>query len=243
MLETVHCISLRTVKYSDSSSIVTLWTRERGRISAVVPSGSGREAQRRRAIMMPLGTFEAVAAGSAGTDIVRLRDVRSSGLSVAASADPLKSTVAIFIAEFLYTVLRDSAPDGHMSDFIFDWTAILAAAPRQRLANFPIAFIYNIGRFLGVEPDVGTYSPGAYFDMRQGRFTSTLPLGHSRVLDPDAARVVLTLARLNRRNYHLLRLNRMQRNQILDLMLEYYNMHLAPLTSITSLDILRAVLG
>ncbi len=243
MLETVHCISLRTVKYSDSSSMVTLWTRERGRISAVVPSGAGREAQRRRAIMMPLGTFEAVAAGSGGIDIVRLRDVRPLGLSVAASADPLKSTVAIFIAEFLYTVLRDSAPDRHMSDFIFDWTAILAAAPRQRLANFPIAFIYNIGRFLGVEPDAGTYAPGAYFDMRQGRFTSTLPLSHSRVLDPDAARVVLMLARLNRRNYHLLLLNRVQRNQILDLILEYYNMHLAPLTTITSLDILRTVLG
>ena len=243
MLETLYCISLRTVKYSDSSSIVTLWTRERGRVSAVVPSGSGREAQRRRAIMMPLGTFEAVAVGSAGTDIVRLRDVRPMGLSVAVSGDPVKGAVAIFIAEFLYTVLRDSAPDGHMSDFLFDWTAILAGASRGRLANFPMAFIYNIGHFLGIEPDAGSYAPGAYFDMRQGRFTSTLPLGHTRVLDPDAARVVHMLSRLHRRNYHLLRLNRLQRNQILDLMMEYYNIHLAPLTSITSLDILRAVLG
>ncbi|MDE7154739.1 MAG: recombination protein O N-terminal domain-containing protein, partial [Muribaculaceae bacterium] len=58
MLRPVKCIILRTVRYNDKSSIVTVYSRELGRMSFVSPAGASREATRRRALLMPLSVID-----------------------------------------------------------------------------------------------------------------------------------------------------------------------------------------
>ncbi|MDE6153062.1 MAG: recombination protein O N-terminal domain-containing protein, partial [Muribaculaceae bacterium] len=53
MYTTLDCIALRTVRHSDRHSILSAYTRQRGRMSFLIPAGNGREATRRRAMLMP----------------------------------------------------------------------------------------------------------------------------------------------------------------------------------------------
>ena len=69
MLRSLHCVALRTIKYNEKHSILSAYSLELGRVSFLLPAGSGREAARRRALMMPLGTFECVADIRHGQDI------------------------------------------------------------------------------------------------------------------------------------------------------------------------------
>lgn len=238
MPQKVTCICLRSVKYSDSRSVATLWTRELGVLSAVIPSGAGREAGRRRAIMMPMRVFEAVAWARAGQELVRISDVKP--LPAPMSSDPAAGAVALFVSDFLCSALRQSGPDELMSDFIFDSASRLPSLGGTALANFHLYFLTHLGRFLGIEPDMGTYAPGAYFDMREGRFCASAPL-HRASLTPEQARVVAVLMRLSPRSLRLLRLSRSDRNAILDSILDYYTLHYAPMRSLSSLPILRAL--
>lgn len=240
MQQAVTCLALRSVKYSDSSSIATVWSRELGRLAVATPSGAGAEAKRRRAIMMPMGVFEAVATIRPQQEVARLSDIRPLVRSAAAAGHPARSVVAMFLADFLCQALRESPPDDHLSDFLFAQASLLGQASGTALANFHLSFLYRLSRFLGIEPDMGSYRKGACFDMREARFTITAPI-HSQWLQPDHARVAAIIARLQPRSLGLLRLSRAQRNQALDTILNYYSIHFRPLSAIPSLPIVREI--
>ena len=61
MFEPLNCIALRTVKYSDRNSILSVYTRQHGRMGLLVPAGASKAAARTRALSMPLATFDCVA--------------------------------------------------------------------------------------------------------------------------------------------------------------------------------------
>lgn len=238
----LHCISLRVVKHTDTSSIATVWTRERGRMVMSVSAGAGRAARRCRALMMPFSVFECVGHIQPGREIIRVGDIRPYGAGNVSAADPIKNVVAMFLGDFLYAVLRESQPDTCLTDFIFDAVGLLKEVTGTALANFHLYFLYHLSELLGIAPDTGTYARGRFFDMAEGVFTSSAPL-HKGAVAPADAKILWVLSRLAPDNLSRLRLARATRNGILDHMLDYYGMHHTPLSSLSSLQILRAVLS
>ncbi len=239
MLRPLHCIALRTIKYNERHSILSAYSLELGRVSFLVPAGAGREAARRRALLMPLGTFECIADMRHGQDIHIMKEPRADVITHGIHSHPVKSAVALFIAELLSIVLRESQED-----------AALYAYLRQAIkrfndvsvgtANFHICFLFRLGRFIGIEPDVSTYRPGSVFDMVDGRFRLTAPM-HSHYLNPEDADVVAALSRMTFDNMQRFRLSRENRNRILDVILDYYAIHYASLSSLRSIDVLRSL--
>lgn len=238
----LHCISLRVVHHSDTSSIATVWSRERGRMSMSVPAGAGRAGARLRALMMPFSVFECVGHIRPGREIIRVSDVRPFGAGNVSAADPVKNIVALFLGDFLYAVLRESQPDPHLTDFIFDAVELLGNVTGAALGNFHLFFLYRLSGFLGIAPDTGTYARGRFFDLVEGVFTPSAPLSKGAV-DPAGARILWILSNLRAQDLGKLRINRQVRNEILDRMMDYYGMHHTSLSSMASLQVLRSVLG
>lgn len=241
MYQCLNVVCLRTVNYSDDAAILSAYSRELGRVSFKVPSASTREGRRRKALTMPLGLVECMADVRPGRDIFAMRDVRPLSLmSPAASGCPVKMSVAVFLAETLGVLLRESAPDESMFDFIAESVDTLSRQQRG-VANFHLMFLYRLSRFLGIEPDLAGYSPGMVFDMRDGSFRSSPPL-HRHYLDAQDTRAVLMLERMTADNLHLFRLDRHRRNAILDAILSYYSLHLGVrLEELASPGVLRGL--
>lgn len=239
MLRPLHCIALRTIKYNERHSILSAYSLEAGRVSFLVPAGAGREASRRRALLMPLGAFECVADIRHGQEVHIMREPRAEIVMHGIHSHPVKNALALFIAEFLTVVLRESQEDVALYTFLRRSIECLNA-PISGVANFHICFLYRLGRFIGIEPDVSTYAPGKVFDMMDGTFRRTPPL-HTRYLNSDSAAVVAMLSRMTYDNMHRFRLSRENRNRMLDVILEYYTIHYASLSSLKSIDVLRSL--
>lgn len=233
---------LRVVRYSDNASIATVWTRQAGRMSVLVPSGSSKEARRRRAIMMPLGQFEGVLAGKPGSEVRRLSDVRAIQASPAATSHPVRTVVTMFLAEFLYAVLKESQPDELLSQYLAEGITVLGAAEGVALANFHLAFMYHLGHFLGIEPDTGTYRAGRCFDLKEARFSDAMPM-HRLCLLPDEARVVYVLGRIRWDMLGRMRFSRQQRHRVLEVIVQYYGLHHTMVGQMPSLAIARQIFG
>ncbi len=206
----------------------------------MVPAGTGRAAARLRALLMPMGRFECVADIRPGRDIYPIRDVRA--VLLPPVSDPLRSTIALFIADLLSVLLKEPIPDPLLFDFIDDSLRKLGKdSGRLRgngLLNFHICFLTRLSRFLGVEPDWPTYLPGSVFDMSDGIFRQSPPL-HRNYLPPGEAEIAMLLGRMNFRNLELFRFSRFERNTILDRLLLYYQTHYPSLGDPPSLPILR----
>lgn len=237
----VRFVSLKLTRYSDTQSILSAYSRELGRVSFAVPAGKGRGASRLRALTMPLGIVECVTELKGGRDVVPLRQaMRVTALS-SLNSDPVKQMLAMLLTEILSVTLQTGEPDKVLFDFLERSINFLDAADAKHTANFHLCFLFQLGRHLGIEPDVSTYRPGAVFDLMDGCWRRISPL-HNRYLSPEESLVAYNLSRMTFRNLASFRFSRTQRNRILDLMLEYYSIHYASLRTIRSLDIVRGML-
>lgn len=233
---------MRTVRYSDRNSILTAYTRQGGRLSFLVPAGTGRAAARLRALLMPMGRFECVADIRPGRDIHSIRDVKAVVLPPV--ADPLRSTIALFVADMLSTLLKEPMSDPLLFDFIDDALRRLGDNRKgmmlegAALLNFHICFLIRLTRFLGIEPDWPTYLPGAVLDFADGIFRP-FPPSHRNFLPPGESEAASLLGRMNFRNLGHFSMTRFERNTILDRILLYYQTHFPSVGEPSSLSILR----
>lgn len=239
MYQLLHCIALRTIKYNDKNSILSVYSLEMGRLSFLVSAGNGREANRRRAMFMPLSIFECVASIKPGRDLHTMRDPRVLVPLHGLHTHPMKGCIAMFIAEMLNGVLRESQSDDATFAFLIDAISRFDVMDKG-IANYHLCFLYRLGRFIGIEPDISTYRDGAVFDMQDGRFRMTPPL-HHKYLGVEDSQVLAMLSRITFDNMRFYRFNRNQRNEMLDKILEYYAIHYNSLSQMQSLDVLRCL--
>ena len=237
----MHIIALRNIKNKDRSSILTAYSLEAGRVAFAIPAGAGREAIRRRALLMPLSAVECMADTRRGTDVMIMHEPRPMSTSASAiHSNPLKSALAMFTAEVLGAVLRESGPDESLFAYVYNCMEVLAALPSERTANFHIMMLMGLGRFIGIDPRTEDYRQGMVFDMAEGRFRLTPPL-HRHFLNAADSEAVARLSRMTAANLHMFRMTRAERARILDLILEYYSLHVASLGSLKSLEVLRTL--
>ncbi len=236
----LHLIALRTVKYSDRHNILIAYSRECGRVAFAIPAGAGREASRRRALLMPLGLVECVADIRPGQDVLLMHEPRAGMALHGIHAHPVKSAVALFLAEVLAVVLREGPADETLYEYVSRSVAMLDSIRADRVANFHLCFLYGLGRHLGIEPDMDGYRPGTVFDMVDGCFRMSAPM-HRHYLPSTEAAAVAALSRMTYVNMHRFRMSRHERNNLLDGILRYYSLHYTALGSLKSLDVLRVL--
>lgn len=237
MLVRMEIIALRTTRYSDSSAILSAYSRSGGRVSFMVSAGSGREATRRRALLMPLGVVECVADVRPGRSIHGLREPRGLFAQSSLRGNPLKNAMASFLAEVLGLVLREGQADEGLWLYVRGAIEALEAMPGMRVANFHICFLLRLCRFLGIEPDWESWGDGKLFDMVEATYRYSAPL-HRHYLTPEESRGAYMLSRMSFGNMHKYKLNRRVRREILDAIMRYYSLHYAGMSGLKSLDVL-----
>ena len=236
MFETLHCIALRTIQYSDSRSILSAWSAERGYVSFAMPAGKGREASRRRALTMPLAAVEGVCDIRDCRDVMFIRDLKPMNVGIAMISDPAKLAMAFFLAEVFEKLLRNSQHDESLSLMIFDTVDALNRAGTRGVANFALWTLFRLTVPLGIEPDMTGWHKNAIFDMEAAQWRMTLP-SSGMAFAGNEAKAVKVLSRLSRENIERLRLTRDTRRTMLDGLLRYYDLHYCRLTPLHSLDV------
>ena len=226
------------VRHTDRHSILSAYSKQQGRLSLLVPAGNGREAARRRALLMPGSRFSCIADIKNGDIIPPMRDVMRRG-TPAADSDPVKVAVILFLVDFINTLMKDSMPDELTFNYIDSMFEFYTTA-RRGIANFHLLFLIRLMHFAGIEPDASTYRRGYVFDMIDGVFRESAPL-HGHFLEPRYTCHTAILMRMNKRNMHLWQLSSVERNMILDRLIEYYSLHFSSLKSMKSIDILRSL--
>ena len=241
MYEKTKGIVLHVLKYNDKNSIAHIYTDNHGRMSFLLPQGSSRNARLRNAMFIPLSLIEFESRTLPGRDISTMKDCRKMERLDNIYSDPMKSAIAMFISELLARSIQESERNEPLFKFI-SMSIKLLDSLEQGVANFHICFLYHFGAFMGIQPDTATYHDGYWFDMENGIFTSSCPL-HGHMLEPRKAAFMMLLSRMTFSNLHRFKLNRMQRNDILDTALAYYKLHNSTIVTMKSPEVLQTLFG
>ena len=156
MQETLRGIVLRTVRYGDTSLIVDLFTESHGRMSFMASTLRAKRSVCSVSFWQPLSMVEFSAELLPnGGKLPRPSDVRTYYNYIDLPFSPIKSTLALFLAEFLSAALREEKENTPLYRYIessLQWLD-LADSPAS-IANFHLAFLMHLSRFIGIYPNL-----------------------------------------------------------------------------------------
>lgn len=238
MFQKMTGIVLHVLKYNDTSNIVDIYTEQGGRASFMVKMPRSRKSGVHNVLFQPLSFVEFEVASRPNGGLPTVREVKPLFLFASLPYNPYKSSIAMFLAEFLYRALKEEAPNGPLFAYLTHSIRWLDECEGRPFANFHLVFLMRLSRFLGLYPNVDDYTAGCYFDMLNACFTPLLPKGGS-FLKPDEAAHIRLLLRMNYETMHLFGMSRGERNRCLTVINDYYRLHLPDFPILRSLEVLK----
>ena len=237
MSEKIHGIVLNVRKYNDKHCIVTLYTRERGKLSFISPIGTGKAGNARRARLQLMALVATELNYKPTSELQRLGSLSTPETWNDIYFNPSKRSLVLFISEFLNHLINETMPDPKLFDFIVDSIRLLDKM-QQGISDFHIPFLISLLSFSGIQPDTSRMRDGYVFEFASGSF---VPEFESRgpVITGQDSKAIHWISRLNFSNMKCLRLNHVNRRQILYGILNYYSYHFPGLGNLKSPEILR----
>ena len=195
-------------------------------------------AGRVRFMFQPLALVELEADFRPNATIYKVKEAKSLYPFATLPYDPYKSAIALFLSEFLYRAVREEAENRPLFAYLYH-SVIWLDECREGFANFHLVFLMRLSRFLGLYPNLEDYHAGDYFDLQNACFTPLRPQLHSNYIAPEEAARLTQLMRMNYETMHLFTMNRLERTRCLNIMNEYYRLHLPDFPVLKSLEVLK----
>lgn len=235
----IYGIVTDLLKHSDRHNVLTLFTRSHGRLTFLSPAGNGKASRVRNASLLPLSVITTEVNINPNKELHFLGSFQRELLWKDIYFHPVKSSIALFISEFVNNYIRFSGADEKIWDFIVKSTRILDNT-HGSLANFHLAFLIDFMSYSGIRPDLSEWREDAWFDMRGG-VMSIMPPPHRDILTPQSASILPLLARLNLRTFRVFKMNAAQRRELLKGLLKYYGLHFPGISNLKSPAVLAEV--
>lgn len=232
-------VVLHTMKYGESSMVIFMLTDVLGRQNYMVQGiRSARSKGNRAALFQPMFVVDFVGLESPKMQMHRMQEVRSGVTLTSMPFDVRKSTIALFMAETLYRLVKEVEPQSPLFGFVEQSVAALDGLA-DGVANFHLWFMVRLSAHLGFYPG-NEYIPGGCFDIQEGLFVHSMPQ-HRLALSPENTRILDAFMSAGVGELASINLARTQRSAFLAALLTYFGYHLDSIHNIRSLDILRDV--
>lgn len=230
-------IVLHTVKYSETSVIVKIYTEKLGLVSYIVNGVRSTKSTAKASMMRPLTLLDLDTTHRENKGLQRIKEFRRAYTYKSIPFDTMKSAIAIFILEVVTKSLKEHDANEDMFHFVYDCFVHLDEIEVMN-NDFHLQFLVHYSVYLGFPPQ-GEYSTlTPYFDMQEGYFTSRSSVS-SLVLNKEQSEYISHLANSNMLQPLDIRLHRGHRQELLHHLLKYYNMHLEGFTGLRSPEVLE----
>jgi len=241
MLHKTKGIVLKTIKYGESSVISKIYTEQFGLQTYIINSVRSSKSKNKASLLQPLTLLDMVVYHRENKNMHRISEMKNAFIFTSILFDNIKRTITLFLEEILLKSIREEEPN--KDQFGYLWFSIQHLdQTTHSVANFPLHFMLQFSRHLGFYPN-GDYSRSTpYFDMQEGCFTVALP-DHIYVVKSPLAEKITELIRCRPDEIHSISFVPGQRKELVNLMVDYYRLHLEQFYDIRSPKILEDILG
>ena len=239
MLHTTRGIVLRTVDYSDTSIIATVYTEQFGIQGYLIKGAKRKTASVRANLFQPLALLELVVYKKEKKQLQSLKEARPEVIFSTIHRDPPKASILFFLNELLIRCLREEESNLELFSFLHETIQTLDAA-ENNFSTLHLIFMIRLSRFLGFFPQGNFSEINSIFDLREGKFTDREPIHHDFLSKESSG----LLGKLITSNYYLmgsLVLSANERKNLLETLLRFYELHLSNMNGVSSHKVLEQV--
>lgn len=236
MLQKTEGIVLKTIKYSESSVITKIFTRQFGEYSFIVPGVRGNRNKSKGNVFQPLQILELDLYYHPNKSLLKLKEYRPGHIYTNLYTDMLRQSVAIFTLEVLSKCIHEHEVNEDLYDFYRTFMMQLdqnievdAFAPQQ--------YLLKLSHHLGFKPTVEVpFDERPYFNLEAGIFEKQASFTQISV---DRKEAFLIYEFLEQNFEHF---SKSDRVKLLEILLIYFKIHIPNFKEVTSLEIIRQVL-
>ena len=235
---------LRSVKYGETSLIVTIFTEIFG-LQAYLVNGARSSTARKpsqAAMYQPGALLDLVVYHQEGKNLQRIREARWAVLYQRIFFDVVTHSVALFLIELLQKCLKEPESHPELFYFVEDALVHLDKATGQVQGNFPLYFALHLASFFGLRIDDNYSMQKTYLDLEEGYFAGAAPVHQHYLAEPYSGLVSGLLKVMQPAELTEIGLNRESRRVLLQACETFFSLHLSGFTPMKTLPVLRALL-
>jgi len=216
MLASTRAVVIHTFAYSDTSIILKAYTEKYGYTSYLLKGYKRRK--KNKVQLHPFALIEISAVHKNEGELHLGRSVNTYTPLQEISSNPVKSGIAMFLAEWLYHTVRV----GEEQPKFFDWLvqAIIKLNNDQNPVNFHLWFLLKLSGFMGFYPQGRKTKREPVFNLTEGQFTDASVIG-DRLTEQESEWVDLML-NSQYEAVQQIHLNRMNRRNLLRFFHDYF---------------------
>lgn len=230
-------IVLSSLKYGDSSLIVKCFTLNDGiksyLIKGVLKSKKGKI---KPAYFQPLSQLILQANHNSKGKLNSLREVQVLTPYNSIYSSIIKQTIVLFLSEILSNCIQEEEENTALFSYIE--TSLNWLDTHDKIANFHLLFLLNLTKFLGFYPDL-TNKDDSYFNLVEGNFTNAT-LEKEVVYGEELVQFKKLLG-TNFDTIETIKFSKRERQQILGVIIRYFELHLDGFRNPKSLGVLETV--
>jgi len=245
MIHKTKGIVLKTVKYGETSLVVTMLTELFGLQSYLVNGVRApmKKGAAKANLFQPAAILDLVAYRNEFKNLQRLKEFRWSYLYQHILSDVRKNAVALFMIELLTKCLKQPEANAELFYFVEDALTHLDKANDTVTANFPLFFALHLAVFFGFRISDEFTENIHYLDLEEGRFVTHQP-NHSHYLQDSEAIAVSHILKIMQPNeLQEVVLNQEMRRRITHGVEEYYALHIPDFGAMKTLPVLRELMS
>jgi DNA repair protein RecO (recombination protein O) len=264
MLYSTRGIVFHSVKYSESSVIVKIYTGLFGLQSYLFKGIRNPKSKVKPGLFQALTLLDLVVYHKEKHSLQAVKEIRLAHPYQTIPFDIRKSSVALFINELIYKAIREEEANPSLFEFLWASCQQLDET-NEPVSNFHLLFAIQLCHYLGIFPQMNQSPKFPIFNLREGLFQSSIP-EHPHYLDQGNSLLFNDLLETCNRqslkssiptnpeiciapfgvaqNFEPLQyLKPETRNRLLETILLYYQLHLPGFRGLQSHHILRKVLS
>ncbi|MGJ8665196.1 MAG: DNA repair protein RecO [Patiriisocius sp.] len=222
MIETTKAIVFSSLKYAEADLIVTCFTQKSG-LKTYLLRGvlNSKKGKLKASYFLPLTQLEIVANHKNKGTLESIREAKVYHTYQTLHTNVVKSSLALFLAEMLKNSIKEEETNIRLFEYIE--ASLQWLDHHDNIANFHIHFLLKLTEHLGCYPDTSEIEL-PYFNLAEGQFQNEDISIYSEMSERvDDFKMFFGI---NFDNSSALKLTKKARLDVLNLVLEYYQLHL-----------------
>jgi DNA repair protein RecO (recombination protein O) len=224
-------VVLQSFKFGENSLISRVISEERGLISLLSNKTKGKK-NKQGNFFQPLSAIQFVCYLSSKSNLHRVKEITyNNAVTLSPESVPVNA-IRFFLAEFLSKVIKEEEQNVNLYQFVEQKLQKLNSNPTT--STFHIAFLIELMDILGIQPLITPTDK--YYDLEEGEPSVQKP-NHPNFFNSSE----LQLYRKGTETPE--GLTKLERSNLLNMLITYYNVQIGGITNIKSKAVLEVVFG
>lgn len=238
-------IVLRTIKYGETSLVVTILTEKFGVQSYMVNGVRKQGLKNNKSIMLqPCSILELEVYHNELKQLQRIKDHQWHFIYQQVLSDVFKNAIATFLVEMMFNAIHRPENNTPLYEFCEDVLIHLDNSSKAAAANFPLFFCLQLANQLGfgIADSNFNNNENSFYDLAEGCYRNDRPqhnifLEGKQLTDTQELLKVMHTDELDQFQF-----NRNSRKELLNIYLDYFALQWTDFKKLRSLDILQTIL-